>query len=150
MLSEKVHGMRNLGVRHVLREVYAERGLKGLFAGVLPRMAWMSFGGFIFLGAFELVRDLLIYSGPSGNGFESEFESGPRSESEFEAERQKRFFWQGSQNFWAEKFWDWVARQFYGDDPWEGRPKTWDEVRKEAYKFDEREKSMFEEKRRAT
>uniref|UniRef100_A0A673A271 Mitochondrial S-adenosylmethionine carrier protein n=1 Tax=Sphaeramia orbicularis TaxID=375764 RepID=A0A673A271_9TELE len=44
----------------VLHEVWKSRGLPGLFAGSVPRMAFISVGGFIFLGAYEKVRRSLL------------------------------------------------------------------------------------------
>lgn len=36
--------------------VHAEKGVKGLFAGVVPRMLWISLGGAIFLGVYDKVK----------------------------------------------------------------------------------------------
>ncbi|XP_064161243.1 mitochondrial S-adenosylmethionine carrier protein isoform X2 [Anguilla rostrata] len=44
----------------VLCEVWKTRGLTGLFAGSVPRMAFISVGGFIFLGAYEKVRSMML------------------------------------------------------------------------------------------
>ena len=35
------------------RTIYAEEGLKALFAGVVPRTIWISAGGAVFLGVYE-------------------------------------------------------------------------------------------------
>ncbi|OXA59482.1 S-adenosylmethionine mitochondrial carrier protein [Folsomia candida] len=43
----------------VLRIVYREKGISGLFAGVLPRTMWISIGGSIFFGTYELVKKYL-------------------------------------------------------------------------------------------
>ncbi|XP_028302774.1 mitochondrial S-adenosylmethionine carrier protein [Gouania willdenowi] len=37
-------------------DVWRSRGITGLFAGSIPRMTFISIGGFIFLGAYEKVR----------------------------------------------------------------------------------------------
>merc|ERR1711907_88242 len=42
-----------------LSEVYATQGVHGLFAGVAPRVFWISIGGFVFLGAYEQTRKSL-------------------------------------------------------------------------------------------
>lgn len=42
----------------VLKSVYIDRGLRGLFAGLVPRTMWISFGGFIFLGTYEGVHSI--------------------------------------------------------------------------------------------
>ncbi|XP_053724979.1 S-adenosylmethionine mitochondrial carrier protein [Synchiropus splendidus] len=44
----------------VLYHVWRTRGLAGLFAGSVPRMTFISAGGFIFLGAYEKVRRTLL------------------------------------------------------------------------------------------
>uniref|UniRef100_A0A3P9PZ33 Mitochondrial S-adenosylmethionine carrier protein n=1 Tax=Poecilia reticulata TaxID=8081 RepID=A0A3P9PZ33_POERE len=44
----------------VLCDVWRSKGLPGLFAGSVPRMAFISVGGFIFLGAYEKVRHTLL------------------------------------------------------------------------------------------
>ncbi|XP_007563494.1 S-adenosylmethionine mitochondrial carrier protein-like, partial [Poecilia latipinna] len=44
----------------VLCDVWRSKGLPGLFAGSVPRMAFISVGGFIFLGAYEKVRRTLL------------------------------------------------------------------------------------------
>ncbi|XP_035008695.1 S-adenosylmethionine mitochondrial carrier protein isoform X2 [Hippoglossus stenolepis] len=44
----------------VLYDVWKSRGLTGLFAGTMPRMAFISVGGFIFLGAYEKFRRTLL------------------------------------------------------------------------------------------
>ncbi|XP_074054886.1 mitochondrial S-adenosylmethionine carrier protein isoform X2 [Macrotis lagotis] len=47
-------------VLSALFEVWKTGGISGLFAGVFPRMAAISLGGFIFLGAYEQTRSLLF------------------------------------------------------------------------------------------
>ncbi|XP_071446224.1 mitochondrial S-adenosylmethionine carrier protein [Hetaerina americana] len=44
----------------VLKEVYASQGIKGLFAGVLPRILWISLGGAIFFGVNEKTKLFLF------------------------------------------------------------------------------------------
>ncbi|XP_014802254.1 PREDICTED: S-adenosylmethionine mitochondrial carrier protein isoform X3 [Calidris pugnax] len=43
-----------------LGSIWRTQGLSGLFAGVVPRMAAISLGGFIFLGTYEKTRQLLL------------------------------------------------------------------------------------------
>ena len=38
----------------LFREIYLKEGAKALFAGVVPRTLWISAGGAVFLGAYEL------------------------------------------------------------------------------------------------
>ncbi|XP_041488570.1 S-adenosylmethionine mitochondrial carrier protein isoform X2 [Microtus oregoni] len=50
-------------VLSAMHAVWRAQGLGGLFAGVLPRMAAISMGGFIFLGAYDQTRSLLLEVG---------------------------------------------------------------------------------------
>uniref|UniRef100_A0A8C4QBJ0 Mitochondrial S-adenosylmethionine carrier protein n=1 Tax=Eptatretus burgeri TaxID=7764 RepID=A0A8C4QBJ0_EPTBU len=43
----------------VIVNVYKTQGVPGLFAGILPRVLWISFGGFIFLGSYQKIWQLL-------------------------------------------------------------------------------------------
>ncbi|GMR42038.1 hypothetical protein PMAYCL1PPCAC_12233, partial [Pristionchus mayeri] len=45
-------------VMETLIQVHREGGIPRLFAGILPRSMWMSLGGFIFFGAYELTSSL--------------------------------------------------------------------------------------------
>ncbi|XP_063071017.1 mitochondrial S-adenosylmethionine carrier protein [Engraulis encrasicolus] len=47
-------------IPQVLYEVWQSRGMSGLFAGSIPRMTFISVGGFIFLGAYEKVRRSML------------------------------------------------------------------------------------------
>jgi solute carrier family 25 S-adenosylmethionine transporter 26 len=42
-----------------LRRVYAENGLRSLFAGVVPRMTWISVGGAVFFGVYEKAKRVI-------------------------------------------------------------------------------------------
>ncbi|KAJ7998958.1 hypothetical protein DPEC_G00210390 [Dallia pectoralis] len=44
----------------VLLDVWKTRGLTGLFSGSIPRVTFISLGGFIFLGAYEQARQTLL------------------------------------------------------------------------------------------
>lgn len=50
MLNEK-----SVGVWPLVRKIWAEEGWRTFFSGVGPRTAWISAGGAIFLGCYELV-----------------------------------------------------------------------------------------------
>ncbi|XP_051957085.1 S-adenosylmethionine mitochondrial carrier protein-like [Xyrauchen texanus] len=50
----------NGNISLVLYEVWKSRGIHGLFAGSIPRVTFISMGGFIFLGAYEKVRRTLL------------------------------------------------------------------------------------------
>lgn len=45
--------------RRVLLDIYSRRGVKGLFAGAIPRVGWISVGGAIFLGGYDIVSSYL-------------------------------------------------------------------------------------------
>ena len=45
-------------VLYVIIQVYSTKGVQGLFAGMVPRSLWMSLGGFIYFGVYELSREL--------------------------------------------------------------------------------------------
>ncbi|XP_017682371.1 PREDICTED: S-adenosylmethionine mitochondrial carrier protein isoform X1 [Lepidothrix coronata] len=55
-------GSRNAtgNVLTALGGIWRTQGLSGLFAGVVPRMAAISLGGFIFLGTYEKTHQLLL------------------------------------------------------------------------------------------
>ena len=42
-----------------MKTVFAEKGVKGLFAGIGPRVAWISIGGALFLGVYDFSVSLL-------------------------------------------------------------------------------------------
>lgn len=42
-----------------LGHIYKTQGIKGLFKGVVPRTIWISLGGAVFLGSFELGVQML-------------------------------------------------------------------------------------------
>jgi solute carrier family 25 (mitochondrial S-adenosylmethionine transporter), member 26 len=44
---------RYTGVVHALKQIMREEGARALFAGIGPRVAWISVGGAIFIGSFE-------------------------------------------------------------------------------------------------
>ena len=39
--------------------IYKKEGMTSFFKGVGPRVCWISLGGFIFLGAYQGVRDFI-------------------------------------------------------------------------------------------
>jgi solute carrier family 25 S-adenosylmethionine transporter 26 len=59
MLADKQAAEANTGYVNVLKNVWLEEGVRGLFAGVVPRVLWISFGGFVFLGAYEKATSLI-------------------------------------------------------------------------------------------
>jgi len=53
-------GEDRMGAKQVLRTIYLEEGMGGLFAGVFPRTVWIALGGAIFFGVYEEVK-LVFY-----------------------------------------------------------------------------------------
>lgn len=45
-------------LRFAIRAIYKENGMKGLFAGLIPRTLWMSIGGALFFGVYEKIKIL--------------------------------------------------------------------------------------------
>ena len=45
-------------LQFAMRFVYQENGVKGLFAGLTPRILWMSIGGALFFGVYEKIKIL--------------------------------------------------------------------------------------------
>ncbi|XP_053985840.1 S-adenosylmethionine mitochondrial carrier protein-like isoform X1 [Hylaeus volcanicus] len=58
LAHENVHSSK-LKILYVLQDVCKEKGLRGLFAGIGPRVTWITLGGFIFFGTYEKVKTLL-------------------------------------------------------------------------------------------
>jgi len=56
MLAKKGSKLAEGSILIALRHVYVQNGIKGLFAGLGPRVTWISIGGSIFLGVYEKVR----------------------------------------------------------------------------------------------
>ncbi|XP_011356774.1 S-adenosylmethionine mitochondrial carrier protein isoform X2 [Pteropus vampyrus] len=63
MLAKAGSSTASGNVLSALHGVWRTQGLSGLFAGVFPRMAAISLGGFIFLGAYDQTRSLLLELG---------------------------------------------------------------------------------------
>ncbi|XP_070247071.1 mitochondrial S-adenosylmethionine carrier protein isoform X2 [Myotis yumanensis] len=63
MLAKAGSSTAGGNVLSALHGVWRTQGLSGLFAGVFPRMAAISLGGFIFLGAYEQTHSMLLELG---------------------------------------------------------------------------------------
>ncbi|XP_043250506.1 S-adenosylmethionine mitochondrial carrier protein-like [Colletes gigas] len=69
MLAHKNTNSEKLKILYMLKDIYREKGLPGLYAGIGPRIIWITLGGFIFFGTYEKVKtvvtnfstDLLIF-----------------------------------------------------------------------------------------
>jgi len=56
MLQSHASPSERLGFTGTFRAVLAEGGVARLFSGVVPRVMWISIGGFVFFGAYEGAR----------------------------------------------------------------------------------------------
>uniref|UniRef100_UPI00358E1590 mitochondrial S-adenosylmethionine carrier protein isoform X2 n=1 Tax=Myxine glutinosa TaxID=7769 RepID=UPI00358E1590 len=59
MLAEAQSDTAVGNVLPVIVNVYKTQGVPGLFAGILPRVLWIGVGGFIFLGSYQKLGQLL-------------------------------------------------------------------------------------------
>lgn len=59
MLGKDRNGQAYKGGWHVFQKVLQEEGASVLFAGLQPRVIWISIGGFVFLGSYEGYRGML-------------------------------------------------------------------------------------------
>lgn len=50
---------RRMTIPRVMRSVYRERGMTGMFAGVVPRVMWITIGGAIFFGSYDLATKII-------------------------------------------------------------------------------------------
>lgn len=60
MLAHKTTSVSNLKILYILQDVYSEKGFRGLYAGVGPRVIWITLGGFIFFGTYEEAKTIVI------------------------------------------------------------------------------------------
>ena len=51
--SQDRQGLEYRGVLDTLRRIHSEGGTRLLFAGIGPRVTWISIGGFVFFGAYD-------------------------------------------------------------------------------------------------
>ncbi|XP_012262810.2 S-adenosylmethionine mitochondrial carrier protein-like [Athalia rosae] len=56
MLSRVEAGRSDLKISRMLVSIYRESGVQGLFAGFVPRVLWITLGGFIFFGIYEKTK----------------------------------------------------------------------------------------------
>lgn len=62
MLQRRTHGQARTGGTQVIRllaQIKQEEGMRGLFRGFGPRVAWISVGGAIFLGTYQWASNTL-------------------------------------------------------------------------------------------
>ncbi|RVE53446.1 hypothetical protein evm_001816 [Chilo suppressalis] len=59
MLAEDYAVTRKLRIRPVLTSIYLQSGIKGLFAGVTPRLTGFMLGGFVFFGVYDDAKSVV-------------------------------------------------------------------------------------------
>ncbi|XP_072948181.1 mitochondrial S-adenosylmethionine carrier protein-like [Epargyreus clarus] len=59
MLAEDYAATRKLKIKPILTSIYLESGVRGLFAGVTPRMTAFMMGGFVFFGVYDDSKRML-------------------------------------------------------------------------------------------
>lgn len=60
MLSSTSAEKEEVKISTMLKEVYKDNGIKGLFAGFIPKVTAFTIGGFIFFGVYEQAREFCI------------------------------------------------------------------------------------------
>jgi solute carrier family 25 S-adenosylmethionine transporter 26 len=60
MLGKDKHGIPYTGAINVAQRILQEEGSKVFWSGIEPRVLWISIGGFVFFGAYEQFRWLLL------------------------------------------------------------------------------------------
>ncbi|KAL6445923.1 hypothetical protein ACFW04_000953 [Cataglyphis niger] len=60
MLSSTSAEKEEVKISTMLKDVYRDHGIKGLFAGFLPRVTGFTIGGFIFFGVYEQAREFCL------------------------------------------------------------------------------------------
>lgn len=53
------YNIQNRNPLRILRQLYRQKGVKGIFSGFVPRVMWTTVGGFIWFGTHNLVKYLL-------------------------------------------------------------------------------------------
>ncbi|XP_071947985.1 mitochondrial S-adenosylmethionine carrier protein-like isoform X1 [Antedon mediterranea] len=60
MLAEQGSKTADGNIFYVIQDVWHTNGFKGLYAGIVPRVMWITIGGAIFFGAYEKTKNVLI------------------------------------------------------------------------------------------
>ena len=60
MLAEQGSQIAEGNIMYVMKEIWRTEGPKKLFAGIIPRVIWISLGGAIFLGTYEKSKIILM------------------------------------------------------------------------------------------
>ncbi len=59
MLGYDTKGVRYVGTANTMARITREEGVRALFSGVSSRVVWISIGGIIFFGGYEMVLQSL-------------------------------------------------------------------------------------------
>ncbi|XP_014676511.1 PREDICTED: S-adenosylmethionine mitochondrial carrier protein-like [Priapulus caudatus] len=81
MLAEEGTFLASARIDQAMVYVYKQSGGQGLFAGLTPRMMWMSIGGAIFLGVYDLVKQEIKQHTGAGRRREGKHSSGDETSS---------------------------------------------------------------------
>ncbi|XP_072928440.1 mitochondrial S-adenosylmethionine carrier protein isoform X2 [Hemitrygon akajei] len=60
MLAKKGTTTASGKVLPILSHIWKTQGIYGLFSGIIPRVTWISLGGFIFLGTYDKIHKELL------------------------------------------------------------------------------------------
>merc|ERR1712083_510408 len=65
MLEKPVEGMpkKYTGAIQTITAISSEEGVLALFKGIVPRVSWITIGGFVFFGAYESAQEVLWKTG---------------------------------------------------------------------------------------
>lgn len=58
LADRKLAKKNNLKISTMIKTIYREKGVKGLFAGFVPRVIWITMGGCIFFGTYDYSKNL--------------------------------------------------------------------------------------------
>jgi len=56
MLGKDKDGVPYKGMVNTMKRIHAEGGIPMLFSGVYPRTFWITLGGYVFFGAYEVAK----------------------------------------------------------------------------------------------
>jgi len=60
MLGKDQHGIPYTGAMNVAQRILRDEGSKVFWSGIEPRVIWISLGGFVFFGAYEQFKSILL------------------------------------------------------------------------------------------
>lgn len=52
-------GEKPEGALKILYRIYAQNGYRGIFAGFVPRVLWITIGGAVFFGSYDLATKVI-------------------------------------------------------------------------------------------